>query len=229
VPARTLLVSSTLHARIRRIPAARWPGSGESAHLPWLQAAPDPVTSVTWQTWVEVNPRMADALALHEGDVVTVRSTKGSIDVPVCISPAAPPEVLAIPLGQGHTGFGRWADGRGSNPVQLLAPLADVATGALAYGSTRVNLTKTGRSVALGKLEGNAPARQLPGQGPVASYFSPVPPVDFRSDRVRNRTDGQLFWIIANGLGNMPAFHNLVSESDLWTVVLFVRQAQQSQ
>src|SRR5205823_8568981 len=30
------------------------------------------------------------------------------------------------------------------------------------------------------------------GDGPVASYFSPVRPVDFRSDRVRNRTDGQL-------------------------------------
>lgn len=34
-------------------------GAGESAHLPWLQAAPDPITSVTWQTWVELNPRVA--------------------------------------------------------------------------------------------------------------------------------------------------------------------------
>jgi cytochrome c553 len=63
------------------------------------------------------------------------------------------------------------------------------------------------------------------GQGPVAAYFSPVRPVDFRSDRVRNRSDGQLFWIIANGLGNMPAFRTLLSEQELWTVVLFVREA----
>ena len=63
------------------------------------------------------------------------------------------------------------------------------------------------------------------GQGPVATYFSPVPPVDFRSVRVRNRTDGQLFWIVANGLGNMPAFRDLLSEDDLWSVVLFIRQA----
>jgi mono/diheme cytochrome c family protein len=49
--------------------------------------------------------------------------------------------------------------------------------------------------------------------------------VDFGSDRVRGRTDGQLFWIIANGLGNMPAFRDLLSERDLWMVVLFVRQA----
>jgi cytochrome c len=63
------------------------------------------------------------------------------------------------------------------------------------------------------------------GQGPVAGYFSPVAPVDFRSDRVQRRTDGQLFWIVANGLGNMPAFRDLLSEQDVWTVLLFVRQA----
>jgi mono/diheme cytochrome c family protein len=63
------------------------------------------------------------------------------------------------------------------------------------------------------------------GQGPVARYFSPVQPVDFRSDRVRRRTDGQLFWIIANGLGNMPAFRDLLAEQELWTVVLWVRQS----
>jgi mono/diheme cytochrome c family protein len=64
------------------------------------------------------------------------------------------------------------------------------------------------------------------GQGPVAGYFSPVRPVDFRSERVRNRTDGELFWIIANGLGNMPAFRDLLSEQDLWSVVLYVRQVE---
>jgi cytochrome c553 len=63
------------------------------------------------------------------------------------------------------------------------------------------------------------------GQGPVAGYFSPVRPVDFRSDRVRTRSDGQLFWIIANGLGNMPPFRSLLSEQELWTVVLFIRES----
>jgi mono/diheme cytochrome c family protein len=64
--------------------------------------------------------------------------------------------------------------------------------------------------------------------GPVAAYFSPVPPVDFASDRVRARTDGQLFWIVANGLGNMPAFRDLLSENDLWLAVLFIREVQRA-
>jgi anaerobic selenocysteine-containing dehydrogenase len=137
-------------------------GGGETAHLPWLQAAPDPVTSVVWQTWVEVNPRVAAEQGLKEGDVVAVVSPHGRIEVPVYINPAARPDVLAIPLGQGHSGFGRWADKRGANPLDLLAPLADEATGALAYAATRVRLERTGRSITMPKLEGTADARQLP-------------------------------------------------------------------
>jgi mono/diheme cytochrome c family protein len=67
------------------------------------------------------------------------------------------------------------------------------------------------------------------GDGPVAHYFSPVPPVDFSSERVRGRTDGQLFWLIANGIGNMPAFRALLSEEELWNVVLFVRTSGDGQ
>jgi hypothetical protein len=48
--------------------------------------------------------------------------------------------------------------------MQLLEPLADATTGALAYGATRVSLSKTDRHMRLPKLEGMAPARQLPGQ-----------------------------------------------------------------
>ena len=55
-----------------------------------------------------------------------------------------------------------------------------------------------------------------------------VPPVDLATERVRERTDGQLYWIIANGLGNMPAFGNLLTEQELWTIVRFVRSVPAS-
>ena len=137
-------------------------GAGQTAHLPWLQAAPDPLTSVVWQTWVELNPTVASQLALQEGDVARLESPQGRIDVPVYVNPAAPPDVLAVPLGQGHSGYGRWASGRGANPLELLAPLTDAATGALAYAGTRVRLTGTGRRRTLPKFEGNVPAFQVP-------------------------------------------------------------------
>jgi anaerobic selenocysteine-containing dehydrogenase len=139
-------------------------GTGEGAHLPWLQATPDPVTTAVWTTWVEVNPRRARELSLREGDIVRVESPHGRVEAPVYVHPAAPPEVIAMPLGQGHRAAGRWARGRGANPLDLLAPLADDATGALAYAATRVRLNKTGRRVRLPKLEGDVPAYELPGQ-----------------------------------------------------------------
>jgi anaerobic selenocysteine-containing dehydrogenase len=138
-------------------------GAGEAAHLPWLQAAPDPLTSVTWQTWVEVNPGVAKRLGLREGDVVRVESGYGKVEAPVYVPPAAPPDVLAMPLGQGHRAYGRWAERRGANPLDLLGPETDQTTGALAYGAARVRLVKTGRRQPLPKLEGTVPAYQLPG------------------------------------------------------------------
>ena len=138
-------------------------GAGEGAYLPWLQATPDPLTSVAWQTWVEVNPRLAQRMGVKEGDIVVLESTVGRIEVPVYVHPAAPPDVLAVPLGQGHN-VGRWARDRGANPMALLAPLADAGSGALAYGSTRVRMRPTGRHTGLPKLEGTVPAYQLPEQ-----------------------------------------------------------------
>lgn len=136
-------------------------GTGESAHLPWLQGTQDPITTVAWQTWVEVNPSIARERGLVEGDIVAVETAQGRIEVPVYISPAAPPNVLAVPLGQGHTSFGRWAERRGANPLAILAPLTDQPTGALAYGSTRARLLKTGRRIPLPTREGDVGSRPL--------------------------------------------------------------------
>ncbi|HZR98876.1 MAG TPA: molybdopterin dinucleotide binding domain-containing protein [Chloroflexota bacterium] len=132
-------------------------GAGEAAHLPWAQATPDPMTSATWSTWLEVNPATAARLGVSERDVVTVESPQGAIDVPVYVYPAIPPDVVAIPLGQGHTAYGRYAAGRGANPLAILAPLVEPTTGALAWAATRVRLRKAGRRGRIPKLEGTWP------------------------------------------------------------------------
>ena len=66
------------------------------------------------------------------------------------------------------------------------------------------------------------------GDGPMAAYFrdnpaAPVSPVDLSSARVQQRTDGQLHWLLANGIGNMPAYGNLLADQDLWALVIYVR------
>jgi anaerobic selenocysteine-containing dehydrogenase len=127
---------------------------GELAHLPWLQGLPDPTTTAVWSTWIEVHPDTAARLGVVEGDYVAVTSSVGSVEVPVYVYPGTQPDVVAMPLGQGHTAFGRWAKDRGANPLTILAPQIDAETGSLAYEATRVRLAKAARTRRLPKFEG---------------------------------------------------------------------------
>jgi anaerobic selenocysteine-containing dehydrogenase len=117
---------------------------GSVAHLPWLQEMPDPLTSAMWSSWVEINPETAAKLGIGEGDLVEVTSGQGSIRSGAVLSPGIAPDIVAIPAGQGHRMFTRYASGRGENPVELLAPVTDQATGALAWAATRVRIARVG-------------------------------------------------------------------------------------
>jgi len=129
---------------------------GRGAHLPWLQATPDPLTTVTWQTWIEINSRLAEDMGLKEGDVVNVISDRSSIEAVVYPHPAMPPWVVGIPVGQGHTPGVQYAtrDGkqRGGNPISILDFREDMDN--LPWAATRVVVQPTGRSVRVSKFEG---------------------------------------------------------------------------
>ena len=129
-------------------------GDGRGANLPWLQELPDPMTSIVYQSWVELNPKTAKELDIREGDVLEVTSTQGSIRAPAFIFPAIKPDVIAIPIGQGHSHYGRYAKERGVNPLQLVAPEVDSTSGALAWTASRVRISKTGSRVEIVKTDG---------------------------------------------------------------------------
>ena len=132
-------------------------GEGQRAHLPWMQATPDPITTATWRTWVEVNMRVAENLDLREGDVVRVTSPRGSIEALAFPHPGVPPDTVSIPLGQGHTVGGRYAENRGANVFSILAPLEDSKSGAFAWAGTKVNIEKTDEWVRVPKFENTVP------------------------------------------------------------------------
>lgn len=126
---------------------------GRGADLPWLQETPDPMTTARWWTWVELNPVTAQSLGVSDNDVVRVISPYGQLEAPVVVYPGIRPDVVAIPVGQGHDDYGRFAEQRGSNPLVLVAPVTDLDTGALAWGATRVRVEPTGRKQTLARLE----------------------------------------------------------------------------
>src|SRR5688572_25228176 len=117
---------------------------GSLAHLPWLQEMPDPLTSAMWSSWVEINPATAARLGISEGDIVEVTSPQGALRTAAVVSPGIAPDVVAMPAGQGHTTFTRYASGRGENPVDLLADKTVAQVGSLAWAATRVKIARIG-------------------------------------------------------------------------------------
>jgi anaerobic selenocysteine-containing dehydrogenase len=129
------------------------PVLGEAgANKPWLQEIPDPTTTVTWNTWVELNPETAKELGIENDDVVRIVSDAGEIEASVYRYPAIRPDVIAIPFGQGHTAYGRYAQGRGANPFDLLGMKFNEA-GDLAYAGMKVRIEKTGKKRELARFE----------------------------------------------------------------------------
>jgi anaerobic selenocysteine-containing dehydrogenase/Fe-S-cluster-containing dehydrogenase component len=126
---------------------------GRGANRPWLIENPDPVTKITWGSWVELHPATARRLDVREGEVVRLTSPHGAIEAPVYVYAGVRPDVVASPLGLGHTEFGGYAKGLGVNPLDLLG--AKDGDGFLPYLSARVALHKLGSYHKLAKTEGN--------------------------------------------------------------------------
>lgn len=141
---------------------------GRNTHLPWAQAAPDPITTITWQSWVEMNQRRMEEMGLREGDIVQVRSSQGSITAPVYPNPAMRPDVVGVPLGQGRRNGPEYAtagdERESSNVLGILAPSQVEGSAALAWASNRVQVTGTGESIRVVKFEGEFTSREIGNQ-----------------------------------------------------------------
>lgn len=149
---------------------------GRGAALPWNQEIPDPVTKLSWNTWAEISQAKADELGVVFGDVVTIATDAGSIDVSVYPRGGVRDDVVAIPIGQGHTvgyyasmaGDYQGSDGpqpgvaRGQNVADILPAALDEA-GGQAFLSTKATVTKTGRfrRLALSQFTDNQRKRGL--------------------------------------------------------------------
>lgn len=134
---------------------------GRYANQPWLQESPDPLTTIVWDSWVEIHPKKAAELGIVEGDIVEVTSKTGSIKAQAYIFPGIHPDAISIPLGRGHEAMGRYAKGYGVNPFQILDAVFDQETGELAMHETRVKVSKVGQRVLVVKDEGAAGGMQM--------------------------------------------------------------------
>ena len=127
---------------------------GRGANRPWLQEIPDPLLKVAWGSGVEITPETAAAIGAEDGQVVTVESDYGRVEATVLLNTHLRAGVVAMPIGQGHTDFGRYATGRGVNPVALLDPQPEAASGGPRWAGTRVDATPLALRRPLPRLQG---------------------------------------------------------------------------
>ena len=116
------------------------------------------MTTVVWDSWIEINPQTGATLGIGFGDLVEVASPRGALRLPAVIYPGIRPDMVAIPLGQGYRDGGRYTKGRGVNPLSLVVLAGEGAEPRPAWNATRVRLTRVsgeGNLVTAGHPEGS--------------------------------------------------------------------------
>ena len=143
----------------RRLSLVAYPSlhffDGRGANRPWLQEIPDPLLKTTWGTGVEMTPDTAQALGAEEGQLVTVASDHGRVEASVIVNPHLADGVVAIAIGQGHTDFGRYATGRGVNPMALLDPAPESSSGGVRWVGAGVDIIPRALSRPIPRLQRN--------------------------------------------------------------------------
>ena len=116
--------------------------------IPTLQECYGLQTYMRWDSWVELNPKAAEAMGLHQGDLVWVESEKGRVQLPVRLYEGIWPNVVFIPPGQGKLTQVRWGRNTpdemtvGVNPGQLMSFSSEPLCGQAVFNPARVKIYK---------------------------------------------------------------------------------------
>ena len=111
-------------------------------NTPWAQEMFLVMHGRGWDNLVEMNREAADEFGIGDGDTVVVESDFGEIQAKARVFEGILPGAVAIATGQGHYASGRWADGIGVNPNEIISTEYDEESGQPSFFSTRVKIRK---------------------------------------------------------------------------------------
>jgi Fe-S-cluster-containing dehydrogenase component/anaerobic selenocysteine-containing dehydrogenase len=126
-------------------------GDGRMANNAWLQEMPDPITTVTWDNFVAISPKLAHDRNLHTHDVVKLESGGKTIKLPVYVQPGVHPNVVAVAAGYGRELTGKVGSGVGARALDF----ATVKGNRVVLSGHPVTLTKTGARYELAMTQGH--------------------------------------------------------------------------
>ncbi|MBT9582116.1 twin-arginine translocation signal domain-containing protein [bacterium] len=84
---------------------------GSLGNRPWMQELPDPITTVVWGPWIEINSTVAAEKKIERHDVisVTLEGVAEPIVGPAFPMPSLHPDAIGIPVGQENPDFSGWS------------------------------------------------------------------------------------------------------------------------
>ncbi|MCR4376971.1 MAG: molybdopterin-dependent oxidoreductase [Rhodospirillales bacterium] len=125
---------------------------GRHANSSWLQEAPDQISKAVWDSWAEIHPKTAASLNLKDGDYVRLTTASGAITTRVFIYKGVHPNAVCVPMGRGHTDYGRWAN-NGVNPLTIVdAHLGDWQSSEIIATASLVKIDAAGENRHLVRL-----------------------------------------------------------------------------
>ncbi len=116
---------------------------GRAANRPWMHELPDPITRLVWGNWVEIHPKTALKYELAHGDIVRLSTETGEINAPAYVTEYVSENIVAVPIGEGHAAYGRYAQQvSGGNVLSLIPDQLKLAASSLQLLATRVQVKK---------------------------------------------------------------------------------------
>ena len=122
-------------------------GNGNQSNNPWLMELPDPISKVTWDNYITMNPADVAAMGLHEmkrqdkvGSIVDLTVNGVTIKVPVYPQPGQTAGTIGLAIGYGRAAQSmKVANGVGVNAY----PFVTVSNDTLQSANFSVSIAKT--------------------------------------------------------------------------------------
>jgi molybdopterin-containing oxidoreductase family iron-sulfur binding subunit len=133
-------------------------GDGRMANNPWVQEAPDPISSITWDNFLNVSPQYAKKLDLHNDDVVDVTAGGVTVQLPVNVQPGMHPGVVSVAVGYGRRAAGKVGDGAGVD----VYPFVNVVGDRLVFAGQPVFVSKSMKFYKLARTQNHTLTENRP-------------------------------------------------------------------
>ena len=132
-------------------------GDGTSMNNPWLLETPDPVTKVCWDHVICVSMSTAKAHGYSEGEILEIKASGRTVEVPVYIQPGIQDGVYALGLGWGNAELGHVAKGPEETVLGVNAlELALVQNGVVQLSGIPIKtIEKTGKKIRIANVQGH--------------------------------------------------------------------------